>query len=165
MTTALIADHRDSYALSVHQCHLHVRVIAWLQAFRLDEMLATGISPDSSVLLSLHAGTLHSAANRQSLARSYRRLVADSMRVPHPRSVSLPLARREILRCQELVEELAELLERSEPADPRGIALANLLIRDGTSPLYSPDVVGALRPSLQGVIDMLAAAPRIDPAF
>lgn len=163
MTTALIADHGDSYALSVRQCRLHTRVIAWLRAYRLDQMLATGISPDSSVLLSLHAGALHSAASRKYLARAYRRLVVDAMRIPHPRGVPVPLARREIVRCQDLVEELAEMLERSEPADPRGIALASLLLRDGASPFYSPEVVDVLRPSLQEVIDKLAVAPSIDP--
>ncbi len=161
MPTALIADGRDPYALSVRRCRFYVQVLAWIDSYRLEQKLASGVSPDSDVLLSLHAQTLNSAATRRRLARSYRRFVVESTRIPNPRGAPVPLARREILRSRDLVEELAEVLERCEPVDTRGLAQATLLIRDGSSPFYGPELVGALRPLLREAIDRLSAPPTI----
>jgi hypothetical protein len=69
----------------------------------------------------------------------------------------MPMAREEIHRYRELIEELADLLDAEEPADPRGIAQARLLVCEGDSPLYRPRLKGALAPALEEAIGNLAS--------
>ena len=113
----------------------------------------------SDALLSIRANRLLSAVTRQTLARALRRLVDHCARPHHPFDSPLPLARAELLSSTDLVQELADALECSEPVDTRGIAQAKLLLHDGGSPLYRPQVAGSLRASLQEAIDSLSVPP------
>ena len=50
-------------------------------------------------------------------------------------------------------------LSAPKPVDPRGVAQTKLLLRDGDSPLYRPQLTGSLRPALQQAIDSLTMPP------
>jgi hypothetical protein len=164
MSTVLIADRFDPYALSVQRCSPWTRLRARIGSFELDVSLAEGASPDSSVPLSLRARALHSSAKRRRLARSFRKLVAKSYEPRRPFESHVPLARSEIVESQALVEELIELLESGDPLDVTGIARAALLLTESSSPLYRPSVAGALEPALTRVIETLATQPEVVPA-
>lgn len=159
MTTVLITNGVDPDALCLSRCQLRLRLLAWLRSSELDELLASGVSADSSVLLSLAAHSLHSAVTRRRLARELRRVVAESARTHHPFDSPLPLARAEIQRSQDLIQELADALECSKPVDQRGVAQAKLLLRYGDGPLYNPQSEGSLRECLQEAIDSLSVPP------
>jgi hypothetical protein len=159
MKTVLLAYAADPYAVSTHRCRLSDRLRARLFALGLDRALADGASPDLSVLLSLRAETLLTVANRRSLARALRRIAKDAEGPPHPLGAMLPLARREIVRHRDLMRGLAEAVERAGPIDLRGLAAVEVLLRDGTGPVYSSEVVGVLGPRLQAVLEMLSVPP------
>jgi hypothetical protein len=140
------------------------RLLAWLRASELDRRLARGANPDSNALLSLRARQLEKPTNRRRLAKGLRRRLSASQGPSRPTDRRVPLAREEIRRCAELIEELAALLEASGPVDPQGVARASVLISEGNSPLYRPSLSGLLAPALRRAIDSLALPPGILPA-
>jgi hypothetical protein len=100
------------------------RLRARLLADRWDRELSKGISPDSSVERSLRA---------QRLARpTQRRLIARALR----RSLEGATLRNGIATCQDVLMRLALCLESSQPMSPRGLAMAHILVTDGTGPLH-----------------------------
>jgi len=50
----------------------------------------------------------------------------------------IPVQRSEVLAAQDDINELAAALRCAGPVAPRGVAIANLLLTDGTGPLYNP---------------------------
>jgi hypothetical protein len=158
-TTILLAQERDPYALSVSRAGLRNRLLARARSFELDGRLSAGANPDSSALLSLRAMQLQSPANRRRLAGGFRGRLSASRRAAHPIDRHVPLARAEIRRFAELIEELADRLDAPDPADPQGIARASLLLREGNSPLYTGAAAGELGPALRRTIDQLTVLP------
>lgn len=156
MTTILLAERGDLAALKVSRRRLHTRLLAATRASHLDFELACGANPDASAALSLRAQQLQTLASRRRVARGLRRVVAEAASAAHPFNRRRPLAREEIQAYRELIEELADLLEVGEPADPQGIAQARLLLCEGDSPLYRPRLTAALEPALQEAVDNLA---------
>jgi hypothetical protein len=93
---------------------------------------------------------LTSPQSRQRLARAIERLIEDAHAVSPPlRGSAAPINRDEVERCRGLLEEVATELRDAEAVAPRGIALVESLLRDGGSPVYAPDVEGALEPTLR----------------
>lgn len=166
MTTVLIAQGADPYAITPQRCRLHVRLLTRIRRAKLDRALAGGTDPDSSRMLSLRATVLISAARRRSLAGRLRRILDDAVEGRRYADPRVPLARTEILRAQDRIEELIELLEQSDPVDPQGIARLEVLLTDGGSPLYGPEwtVAGELDGALDAVMDALEVPPTIPSA-
>jgi hypothetical protein len=158
--TVLIAPELDPYEVRVERCSVWARVGTHLRAVELDRRLADGWSPDRCVELSIRARRLSSARHRRRLARLWRRLPRTAALPPHPFDPTVPIARAEILRSTDLIEQLAELLESGRPLDPGGIAQAALLLCDERSPIYSP-TQRDLRQALDHVLDVLEDGPMI----
>lgn len=159
MRTVLLAHDREPDAPRARPCRLRDRLRARLGALRLDRALAAGASPDSELLLSLRAETLISMTNRHALARALRRAVADAGRSLQPLGPVLPLARRDILRHRDLIQELAGLLDGPGPVDLRGLAAVEVLLRDGAGPLYTTGRDDALRIRLEAALTSLSTPP------
>ncbi len=159
MKTVLVTDVLEPEMLWARRCRRRDRLRARLRAPALDRALAAGASPDSGVLLSLRAEALLSLANRRALARTLRRLVRDATRPMQPLGPVLPLARREIIRHRALIHELAAVLDESGPVDLRGVAAAEMLLRDGAGPLYVADPRHSLEPRLHTVLTALCSPP------
>jgi hypothetical protein len=114
---------------------LSQRLRARARANALDRALSQGADPRSDPTLALRAEHLRSPHLRHQLVDGLRDLVA---RAEHPPRLSsaAPVARIGVLANRDRIEELATRLG-SEPApDAGGIAAINLLITDGTSPLW-----------------------------
>lgn len=161
MTTVLITGGAESSAVSIRRCGAQAALLVRARGLGLDRRLAGGADPDTDALLSLRAGALISARHRHSLARALRKLLLQARRLQHPLDPPVPLARREILRTRDLIEELAELLDRPDPVDARGVAQVEVLLRDGSSPVYWAARGAQLRPALQTAIAALQAPPAI----
>lgn len=131
------------------------RLSAQLRSRELDRTLASGVSPDSSAVLSLRAHRLISARTRDALARSIRTLIADAERPLGPLAPSLPICRRKVLRSRESLKQLADRLMRHEPVDARGVAKVNLLLGHGRGPVYdgpaADDLTAAVQEALQAL--------------
>jgi hypothetical protein len=112
-------------------------------------------SRDASELVRWRSAELTTRAQRDRLVRELERTLRalDPARLPS----ALPLRRPEARRSRELLERLQARLAGEQPVAARGILLAQTLLRDPASPLYSDDpdqsiarmtrrVLGALEP-------------------
>ena len=143
----------------------------WIRRPTLDRMLAEGADPHDSRELARRAAQLTSARHRHSLAAAIERALEEA---EHPRgalSPVVPVQRREVLAARVALLRLAKDLAGDDrefisgvrrvvstrhtngdslgdmPTEryrPRGVALVQLLLTDGESPLYAPHPAGEL---------------------
>ncbi|MFZ1063871.1 MAG: hypothetical protein WAN30_10450 [Acidimicrobiales bacterium] len=121
----------------------------------LDDRLAKGRSPASSALLATRAQLIVSPTHRRMLAESWLSLLGKAQRpTVHVRSPQVPVARSTILAAQDQIRALANAL-LAPMVTPRGVAMANVLLSDGSSPIYYRDSAIDLRMKVQEVIARL----------
>jgi hypothetical protein len=118
--------------------------MSWLTARlrrrSLDDRLLTGeLSPDSGQG-KVRAEQLLSARHRAQSAKALKELVEEAQR---PRAslfnANLRVQRVVIRENQALILTLARELEELAAVDPRGVILADRLIKDGESPVYTTE--------------------------
>jgi hypothetical protein len=113
-----------------------VRVRTALNRTSLTAALAAGEDPHSRADLALRARQLTTMRSRNSIARSLEHAVR-SAEDPRPRmSSAVPLARRDVRAARSALRDLVAALLQEGDVSPRGVALAERLLTDGTSPLY-----------------------------
>lgn len=145
MTTLLLAEREDTIFISACRLRVRDRLAARLMTWQLDGLLARGASPDSTPALSLRARRLIGRRERTALASSLRRVQREARRRHHPWDSAVPICGVQVQECDELFDELSERLSEPAPVHARGVALARLLISDGSSPLYRRDGAGLER--------------------
>jgi hypothetical protein len=125
------------------------RVIARVDATSLDRRLAAGEPASSDRVLAARANLIARWENRQSLADDWERLLTTARRPIVPRSPRVPMQATAIRAAEQDVRELVAMLREPGSVNPRGIALARLLLTAGAGPLYNPrrsaDLVRTLR--------------------
>ena len=159
MTTLLLTQQPDGCCVISRQITTRERVAVRLRAWQLDVAIASGADPDSSAALSLRANTLIGSQARRRVSRSVRRLLQQSRRPPHSIHESVPVCWRQVIRARPLFEELVDRLEEPGPVDARGIAQLQLLLTDGTSPLFTRHGVNSLQAALEAALDALDPLP------
>ncbi len=121
---------------------LHVtpwqRLAARAFAGRLDELLASGASPESSVLLAVRAHDLVTDRHRCSLATAMDRIVSEATAAGPRRVTAVPVNWDAVLVAETDLRELAERLRTPAPVPARGVALVDRLLTDGKGPLFNP---------------------------
>jgi hypothetical protein len=160
MTTLLLTRGSDPRVVQVRRSGVCARLLTRLRALAIDRALADGASPDSSATLSLRAQSLIGSRHRLYLARELRSLLRAAGRPVHRFDPILPVPAH-VLLAHELIEEVVETLEGAEPIDARGAAGLEVLMRDGSGPLYGTGESPALRLALQRILDALAVSPPI----
>lgn len=148
----LVLDRPDgAVSLITRPCRRIDRLGARALGARLDHELAVGRPPEWS--------RLHAARAEQIVALPYRETLADSWERVVKSPVRRPLHRADaVTAAQASVRLLAERLRAPLPVPARGVALANLLLTDGTGPLFSPFSAVTLDDALAEAI------ARLDPA-
>ena len=122
--------HQDPRLVLRFRTRLHARA--------LDRALADGGDPDVSAGRALRASQLVDPSNRRRLARSLRRVVADSERPRRAvRGPVIPAAPGPVFGWREALLGIADRLERPTPVNPCGVARVTLLLTDGAGPLYT----------------------------
>jgi hypothetical protein len=155
MTTLILTEHPDSGYLVSRQSRPRERLAARLRAWQLDTAIANGADPDSSAVLSLRANKLISRPMRRRISRSVRSLLQHSRRPPHPIHEGAAVCWREVVRARPLLAELAARLAGTVPVDARGVAQLQLLLTDGTSPLFDRSSACQLQAALAAVLETL----------
>jgi hypothetical protein len=127
------------------------RLMARMRASRLDSDLADGASPDATVALALRAQMLVGARARREVAAGVQRVLATAMQTPATEpsltpaahGPKMPAGRLRVPICRDRVressEEFGDLIRRllaDAPVAARGVALASVLLGDGSGPLY-----------------------------
>jgi hypothetical protein len=116
---------------------LMTRLIARVRGPAIDDQLLAGNPPDGNPVALARLARLLDVRYRSQLAEALRRLLAAAKRPRlNPFVAELPLKVQEVLGAEPLILELAAELEREESVSPRGVILADRLIRDGDSPVY-----------------------------
>lgn len=114
-------------------------VLARLRARRIDDRLLDGRAVNGDPVILVRRAQLLGRRYRSRLAAALRNLVAAAGRGgPTRLTARLHLRRRELLACGPLILTLADEIEEEEGISPRGIILADRLLRDGDSPVYGP---------------------------
>jgi hypothetical protein len=147
MSTLLLA---SGDAVVGRRASLRDRLMARLRAHALDHELARGVAPESCGALTLRARTLIGPSARATLARQLRRVVSDA-RGGHVWLRRVAVRRPAIL---DAADEL-DVLAAPGPVDVRGVAQAQLLLTDGTGPLYFPGATEELRARIANTLSRL----------
>jgi hypothetical protein len=121
---------------AIARAGLALRLRARWRRHALTAALARGADPDSSAELTLVARELIGARARRRLAAGFDRLLRSATLRTVPWSPAVPLNRREIAAARDELAELAARLRAASPVPARAVALAAVLLSDGTSPLY-----------------------------
>lgn len=130
------------------------RVVVRARASALDQELAAGASPESSMALAVHAGRLCNPAQRRVLAHSLTRIVAAS-EASARRRLAAPVCRPAVHRARAELAAVAGRLMTNGPVDVRGVARVRQLLSDGTGPLYQSAPPDRLRNELAAALTAL----------
>jgi hypothetical protein len=105
------------------------------------------------------AEQLLSSKHRAKCAKALRELVEEAQK-PHASifNANLRVQRAVIREHQELILTLARELEESPMVDPRGVILADRLVQDGESPVYTSEHVIEDRGQLKRAVERARAA-------
>jgi hypothetical protein len=151
MSTLLLA---SGDAVVGQRARLRDRLMARLQAHALDRELARGVAPETCGALTLRARTLIGPSARATLARQLRRVVSDA-RGGHVWTSRMPVRRPAVLDAADDLDVLAERLAAPGPVDVRGVAQVQLLLSDGTGPLYFRGATEELRARVANALSRL----------
>jgi hypothetical protein len=131
------------------------RILARVRAHTLDQQLLAGALPQESRQLTARSTRLLEPEYRSEVASALRELLDAA---EHARRIFLKAQLRlrefQIVQARSLIMELADELESNQPVNPRGVILADRLIRDGDSPFFWPtddSVDAALKEALEAL--------------
>jgi hypothetical protein len=115
------------------------RLLARVRARSLDDRLLAGQRPEESRQLMARSARLLDPGYRSDVAAALRKMLDDA---EHARRIFLKtqvqLREPKIIAVRSEIRELADELEADAVVSPRGVILADRLIRDGNSPLFWP---------------------------
>ncbi len=130
--------------------------VAWRRV-ELDRELAAGAAPHCSAELVLRAERLLRPRNRRLLASSLERAVeVAGRRGPRPLSAAVQPARGAVRAARPQMLALARALRDRGEVSARGVALSELLLIEGSSPLYVEERRGDLVAALLDALEALA---------
>jgi hypothetical protein len=117
--------------------NLKNRLIARLRGWTIDDRLLAGRQPNGNPVIAARLAEVLGSRHRAQIAGALRRMVEVARRGTwSPYVAQIPLRVPEVLENEELILTLARELEEEDSISPRGVILADRLVRDGTSPVY-----------------------------
>lgn len=137
---------------------IRLALLSRLRAVELDREIAAGTGLQTSPLLASRARSIVGKRSRRRLAGGLARVLKSVERSGPGLTAAVPPDCREVLAARVVISTLARRLRSPEPVNPRGVAVLQTLLTDGSSPLYTPCESGALGSQLR------AAAAALEPA-
>jgi hypothetical protein len=114
------------------------RLLARMKSARLDRELAADSLPQSSRLHAARADHLVSPSFRRELADNWEQVLQIATSRTSSGRGRFVMHPDRIVAAEPQIRELTALLRAPQPVPARGVAAANLLLTDGTGPLYNP---------------------------
>ena len=113
-----------------------------LRRDRLDRRIAAGedVDADADADLGRRAAQLAEPGTRHRIAATIDRVLDEAAGPPAPFSSKVPLARAAIITCAPRLCEIAGRLDGDQDVAARGVAQAAMLVREGDSPLFTPQI-------------------------
>jgi hypothetical protein len=130
---------------------LPARLKARLLAGRYDRMLADGAVPRPNSPLDVHARRLTTVAEREAVARWFRRSLREARKPLSPWTARSWLYRPNVVAAADLIDTVTMWLHSPRSVSARGMAQLRLLLSDGTGPVYMSgrgDLIGPLHAAL-----------------
>jgi hypothetical protein len=139
------------------QPSLALRLRVRWNAAQLDAALADGADPHASEALALRAHQLADPRHRTRIAKSIRNLldVAGRGAAAYLSVTRAPLSPDRVENSRARLTELAERLEAVDAPPTQGLAMANLLVEDGTGTMYAHEPSDPIRPAVDAVLATL----------
>jgi hypothetical protein len=135
------------------------RILARLQARRLDAELAGGASPDASAVLALRAHKLAQESFRRRLARNAQLIMAEATQLRVGRRLPVTACRDRVRTASAEFAELIRCLLAPGPVPVEGVAQVSVLLGDGCGPLYHRGSPDDLRARLRQAAATLSRPP------
>jgi hypothetical protein len=137
-----------------------LRSRVYLTRGALDRRIAAGRPCESTAALALRARQLSHPRTLRQVAGQLRGIVDYVDRHGSRRTVSAVVVERAAVRAgRQAILGLAERLEAAAPANPRGVALAQVLLTDGLSPLFNRHCERTVTEAIWEVQNALEPAP------
>jgi hypothetical protein len=114
------------------------RVLAQWRQSTLDAQIAAGLPTEEHRIRAVRAGTLTDPAQRRKLAAFWADLLDRSTGTALRARSWVPMQRTRVLAAEDDIRHLIALLAAAQPVPARGVAMANLLLTDGSGPIYDP---------------------------
>ena len=130
---------------------VRARLEARLRAGRFDRMVAVGVPATPGSALAVHYGRLTATSERQTIARTLRRIVCGAQSPGPFMGSRVPLHVPNIAAATEVIDTITARLHAPRPVGARGMARLRALLADGAGPLYRygrGDLVGRLGAAL-----------------
>jgi hypothetical protein len=134
------------------------QVLARVFGASLDSQLAAGRAPESSAMLAARARHIVSLRRRQAAARNWDRLAEVAQRGHGKSGPARPVRASQIAAAEPAIRELVRRLSAPLPVTARGVAMAKILLTDGTGPVYSRHSRVTLAAALGSAITQLDPA-------
>jgi hypothetical protein len=106
----------------------------------LDRRIAAGEDVYADADLGRRAAQLTEPCTRRRIAATIDRVIDEAAGPPAPFSSKVPLARAAIITCAPRLCEIAGRLDGDQEVAARGVAQAAILVREGDSPLFTPQI-------------------------
>ena len=135
---------------------------AWARD-ELDRRLAEGADPDSDPLLHTRAERLVTPASRAVLAAGLERAVAAAHDPGAALSSSAPVRRGPVRGARHELMGLAGELRHMPHPRPRGVAMAELLLTEGSSVLFTAESSAEVARAARDAVDHLRATAPEEP--
>lgn len=126
----------------------------------LDRALAAGAGPYAGALIAVRAQQLTTARNRRRLAGGLERVRLDADDGLSGFTAVVAPDRHEVDAAAPEITALERRLRDGERVDAAGVAMLQLLLTDGSSPLYDPVGAGSLARHLRTVAGAFGAPVR-----
>jgi hypothetical protein len=150
LTSTLEAEASETGAL----VPAYLRLSARLFAISLDQRLADGVHPATSLLLAVRSQEIVGIHYRRDTAESWLRLLVEARLPYNPYGLAMPLVRSAVVAAQDQIRSLAEALVSPLPT-VRGVAMSVAMLRDGVGPLFNPNIQVDLTRAVEEIIDQL----------
>lgn len=137
-------------------------LIVRCRAAQLDRQLAAGNNPQTSAVIGLRAQRITGERSRKRLADGLTRALSSAKDITPGFTAAVRPNSREVLAARIVLAALDRRLRAPEPVTPHGMAMLQVLLTEGTSPLYRPCEPGALGSRLRAAAAALEPTNRCD---
>jgi hypothetical protein len=128
------------------------RIRATLFANRYDRELEAGVTATAGSPIAVHGARLASTRERADLSKALRMVMADAL--TGTRGTRVPVRAAAVRQSADVISDILDRLESSDPPRVRGVARLRIALADGRGPLYRAHS-GSLAAALRGVLAAL----------
>jgi hypothetical protein len=151
----LMAASHDPLRIEVRRRRPWDRLLSQCRSLALDAQLADGESPDDDRLRMVRAELLTSPRGRAEIASRWETVLDRCVLPSEGGRLRIPLQYQQIRVAEPGIRRLLAALTSGQAVSAQGVAMASLLLTDGTGPLYNPARSEDLRACVSAAVDHL----------